>query len=84
MLVNTYNHEKEVREFFKKCQEESPEKTQEVFRKYPTLSTTKTRRIRKREDKVGLLGLQPSTLPIDVAFELGYDSVFLREGGEDS
>ena len=73
------DHENAVRAFFKECREDREDEVNEVFKKYPTITSRKRRNIRRSERNVGLLGLQPANLPIGLAFELGYESQHQRE-----
>lgn len=77
------NHEKNVRDFFEKCKRENPELLREVSEKYPVITRDKRRTQRRREHTVGLLGLQPANLPVSIAFEYGYESVYNKELGEE-
>ncbi len=75
----TYNHEKEVRRFFAACEKSDPENYQKVKDKFPTVSWRRWNYSKKYEQSVGLLGLQPANLSIEVAYDLGYESVHLKE-----
>lgn len=72
-------HEQNVREFFEKCKKENPDLLRQVNQKYPVITRDKRRTQRQREQTVGLLGLQPANLPVDIAFELGFESIYNKE-----
>jgi hypothetical protein len=68
-----------VREFFAKCREDDPERFEEVCSKYPVVSARRINAVKRRESTVGLLGLQPSRIPLRTAIEYDLDSVNMGE-----
>ena len=76
---NIHEHYAMVDAFFAECEERDPEKYAEVCEKYPTISANQHRAIRRRERQVGLLGLQASHIPTDLARRHGFESVYEDE-----
>lgn len=72
-------HHEAVNAFFERCRAEDPERFREVCEKYPCLTRKMFRRIRRSERTVGLLGLQPASIPQGVAEEYGYESIYEEE-----
>lgn len=66
-------HDEAVFAFFKQCQQEDPERYQEISQRYPMVSANRIRRLRRRERCVGLLGLQPCDLPQEIAIRNNLD-----------
>lgn len=73
---NVYEHHAMVDAFFAACQENDPDGFAEVCDKYPTLSQNQNRAIRRREQCVGLLGLQPAHVNPELARRRGFESVY--------
>ena len=48
-------HDRNVKEFLRKCQKEDPERFKEVTQKYPVLSITKMKTIQDREVSLSFL-----------------------------
>ena len=78
-MSSYYSHEREIESFFRKCRNEDMDKYTEVAKKFPVNSQSKLKRLKVKEQTVGLMGLQPANLPISLAFELGYESIHLKE-----
>ena len=66
-------HTQAVFDFFEKCRREDPEAYAEICERYPVISRRRLIRIKQREHTVGLLGLQASNIPNELAHV--YDAV---------
>lgn len=64
--MNKAEHEQAVYDFLKNAAREQPILFRELSDRYPILSGNRIRRLRKREQCVGLIGLQPVRLPTDI------------------
>jgi len=78
-MSNQREHHRLVEEFLRMKRDEDPETFAEIAEKYPTLSFDQWKRTQHRERAVGLLGLEPSDIPVAVALEYGLESTKERE-----
>lgn len=62
-------HHRLVNSFLKIEQERNPEKYEELSRNHPTLSPDQWKHVHRKEDAIGLIGLEPVKLPAHVAFD---------------
>lgn len=73
--MNNYSHEEQVYAFLKSIKESNPETYEQYSEKYPILSATRIRRLRRRERCVGLLGLQPVNLPSSILSKYNMEGI---------
>jgi hypothetical protein len=78
MLTDSEHHQA-VAAFFRAAKQADPELYEAVCEKYPVLSNAKIRRINRLESRVGLLGLQPANISVNVAGQFDYESVNIGE-----
>jgi hypothetical protein len=76
MESNYYEHERQVREFLEACEREDGDRYRAVCAKYPVLSASKRKAVRRKETSVGLLGLCPSRISIAVGARNGVESIY--------
>lgn len=62
------SHDDPALEFLKAERRKDPMRYALLEAMYPMISPDRIRRLRKREQLVGLLGLEPCDIPLDVAF----------------
>lgn len=66
-MSDYFEHSQTVNKFFEECRRTDPVRYATVCAKYPVMSNKRISLVKKRECSVGLLGLQPSAIPIEIS-----------------